>query len=312
MDSSTGLKQYFSQTFQEKLLRDVAGEKQHVTPATAMLETRREMADVDQALDAQKDDFQLKMENLAQRRAELERKELELQESLLKFDRFLKENDARRVRADNKTRDELELTMAKERQVEQLARELDQLRAKRDRNRKIIAQNETFERYLKGVLSESSDYAHIDEVIKRHGTLTATNVDLKEREQNTSRKMDEVSAQLATTLEESRVEKLYLNNKRRTLLKELEKLQGDAVDLETQHRQVQSNASKRTLLVGRVRMAIANLYDLVRERSKTAAGQGDSTDPVSQLDVIEKFIEDLKDITREFERGHIYGAEASP
>ena len=51
-------------------------------------------------------EFQLKMDNLQQRRGELERKEQQLQESLLKFDRFLKENDARRERAEKKAAEE--------------------------------------------------------------------------------------------------------------------------------------------------------------------------------------------------------------
>ena len=55
----------------------------HLT-ATRLLEKRREMAEVESALGAQKDEFQLKMESLTQRREELERKELQLKESLLK------------------------------------------------------------------------------------------------------------------------------------------------------------------------------------------------------------------------------------
>ena len=57
--------------------------------ATRLLEKRREMAEVESALGAQKDEFQLKMESLTQRREELERKELQLKESLLKVSLFI-------------------------------------------------------------------------------------------------------------------------------------------------------------------------------------------------------------------------------
>ena len=40
----------------------------------------------------------MKMESLQQRREELERKEYQLKESLLKFDKFLKENNAKKDR----------------------------------------------------------------------------------------------------------------------------------------------------------------------------------------------------------------------
>ena len=49
----------------------------------------------------------MKMESLQQRREELERKELQLKESLLKFDKFLKENDSKRARAIKKANDEV-------------------------------------------------------------------------------------------------------------------------------------------------------------------------------------------------------------
>jgi hypothetical protein len=88
---------------------------QHATPATQLLEKRQELREVEEALSAQKEvrsidahctltsafhtsytphhtfplwqDFKLRMDSLEQRRAELERKEFQLQESLLKFDR---------------------------------------------------------------------------------------------------------------------------------------------------------------------------------------------------------------------------------
>ena len=46
-----------------------------------------------QVLASQKEEFQMKMESLAYRKDELEKKELRLRESLLKFDKFLEEND---------------------------------------------------------------------------------------------------------------------------------------------------------------------------------------------------------------------------
>merc|ERR1712179_358608 len=57
------------------------------------------MAEVDLALNAQKEDFHMKIESLEQRKAELQRKEHELKESFKKFDKFLRENDHKRARA---------------------------------------------------------------------------------------------------------------------------------------------------------------------------------------------------------------------
>ncbi len=60
-----------------------------MTPATRLLERKREMLDVETGLVKQKEEFSMKMESLAQRREELARKETQLKDSLMKFDKFL-------------------------------------------------------------------------------------------------------------------------------------------------------------------------------------------------------------------------------
>ena len=65
-------------------------EDYELTPATRLLEKRREMIEVENGLNQQKDEFSMKMDSLRQRREELSRKESQLKESLIKFDKFLK------------------------------------------------------------------------------------------------------------------------------------------------------------------------------------------------------------------------------
>merc|ERR1712179_136788 len=114
---AVSLEEYFRTTFEDKLLVKMPErEDDHLTPATRLLEKRREMAEVEQALGAQKEEFQMKMESLQQRREELERKEFQLKESLLKFDKFLKENDSKRARAIKKANDERDLKKTKDKE----------------------------------------------------------------------------------------------------------------------------------------------------------------------------------------------------
>lgn len=52
----------------------------------------------------------------------LKKKDLELQESLIRFSKFLQENDAKRMHALKKAQDERKTREEKEREVEQLVR----------------------------------------------------------------------------------------------------------------------------------------------------------------------------------------------
>ena len=99
----------------------------HVSPATRLLEKRRHMFEVQEALDAQKEgvlltihfnthtqtpfppsraeEFQRREATFQRREEMLKKKDLELQESLIKFNKFLQENDSKRNRAEKKQLD---------------------------------------------------------------------------------------------------------------------------------------------------------------------------------------------------------------
>ena len=64
----------------------------HVSPATRLLEKRRQMFEVQEALNAQKEDFARREEAFRRREEGLRQKDLELQESLIKFNKFLQYN----------------------------------------------------------------------------------------------------------------------------------------------------------------------------------------------------------------------------
>ena len=67
--------------------------------ATRIMEKRRQLMDLEDALDAQKDEFARKVETLKRREDALRKKDLRLQESLIKFNKFLQENENKRTRA---------------------------------------------------------------------------------------------------------------------------------------------------------------------------------------------------------------------
>lgn len=67
-----------------ELPRSVPVQDEHdLTPATRLLENRREMQEVETGLARQKDQFSMKMDSLNQRREELVRKEVQLKVSSL-------------------------------------------------------------------------------------------------------------------------------------------------------------------------------------------------------------------------------------
>ena len=298
---AVNLEDYFRTIFEDKLLVKMPErEDDQLTPATRLLEKRREMSEVEQALTAQKEEFQMKMESLQQRREELERKEYQLKESLLKFDKFLKENDSKRARALKKASEERDMKRGKDREINRLQEETGSLSKVRDKMQKRLAKYVGFQQYLDKVLEKAEEFQEIREIIARYDTLTATHQDLFEREAKNQEKYEQERARLMKFTEEKNNEVLNYNNQLAQLQTELEKTQSIAVKWESQWTHIKNTAAKKTLLLGRIKMATHNLFMLVNGQLKTTTVI-DNTE--KQLEKIQTFIQDLSQITQEIKRG---------
>ncbi|EDV28519.1 uncharacterized protein TRIADDRAFT_51517 [Trichoplax adhaerens] len=284
---TVNLEEYFRTTFEDKLLVKMPErEDDHLTPATRLLEKRREMSEVEQALAAQKEEFQMKMESLQQRREELERKEYQLKESLLKFDKFLKENDSKRTRALKKAHEERDLIKSKDKDIIKLIDETQTMIKQRDKMQKkllkyilylFLSLVLTYQAYLEKVLEKTEEYSEIREITARFDTLVATYDDLIERERKNQESTEVEKGRLLKYKEEKNNEVMYYNNKLANLQTQLEKTQSEAA-----------------------KWATHNLYTLVNKHLKQTPLPLDQT--VLQLDKIQLFIMDLTQITQDIKR----------
>lgn len=89
------------------------GQLDKALPATRLLEKRRMVAQVQEALENQKIEFAQKEEILKKREETLRTKDLQLQESLIGFSKFLQENGVKKKRAEKKASDEIRLRLEK-------------------------------------------------------------------------------------------------------------------------------------------------------------------------------------------------------
>jgi len=297
------LDDYFRSTFEDKLLVKMPErESDFLTPATRLLEKRREMVEVEQSLTAQKEEFQMKMESLQQRREELERKENQLKESLLKFDKFLKENDSKRARAVKKSRDERELRKGKEKDIVRLKAEIEELEGERDRYQQKLNRNIIFQKYMERVQEASEEFSEIRDIISRYDTLVATHLDLLERDQKNQDNIEAEKARLTRFTEEKNNEILSCNNQLAQLQTRLDRAQSKAVKWESKWAHIQNTAATKTLLLGRIKIATHNLFQLVNKHLKQPIASVALDDTTSQLDKIQVFIQDLTQITQEIKR----------
>jgi len=297
---TVSLEEYFRTTFEDKLLVKMPErEDDHLTPATRLLEKRREMAEVEQALAAQKEEFQMKMESLQQRREELERKEYQLKDSLLKFDKFLKENDSKRARAVKKANDERELKKQKDKEIDRVKEETDTHAGQKDKLNKKLDRYTVFHSYMDKCLEAGEEFGEIRDIIARWDTLKATHQDLLERDQKNQDRIEKQRQDLMKYMEEKENQVLNYNNQLSGLQTRLDLAQSDAVKWESAWNHIKNTAAKKTLLLGRIKMATHNLYQLVKSHQNQVDELEDTTEQLSQIQI---FVQDLSQITTEIKK----------
>ncbi|XP_075709591.1 cilia- and flagella-associated protein 73 isoform X2 [Rhinoderma darwinii] len=261
------LREYFRAAFEDKLLvRMPDREDDFLTPATRILEKKREMIEVEQALNTQKEEFQMKGESLQQRRAELEHKEEKLKDSLFKFDKFLKENDSKRKRAQHKAGEERQLAAQKEREAIRLQAETIQLHTRKEKLLHRQVKNSIYQRYLQRVLERTEEFQEVQEMIDRFNTLMATQEKLLKRELEHQEETERERARLLHYQEETHSQILELNNQIADLQGELEGARAVVLEWESSWAQIQNTAAENTLRLGRIRMAALNLFQTITKQ----------------------------------------------
>ncbi|XP_074966369.1 cilia- and flagella-associated protein 73 isoform X2 [Phalacrocorax aristotelis] len=166
-EMSFNLEKHLHTAFREKLRlhRTVpAWDAAALLPSTRLLLKRREVAEVDQVLQSQREEFQHRMERLEERRQQLGQRKDQLRDVILKFDAFLKASAVRQERALQRAGEERAWAAGQGAEAARLHQELTGLLQRRERLARRLRSLRSFGDYLRDVLArtgQESRWAHI-------------------------------------------------------------------------------------------------------------------------------------------------------
>ncbi|OAF68876.1 Coiled-coil domain-containing protein 42A [Intoshia linei] len=294
---SFNIEEYFKLIFEEKLLLNVPykGDDQ-LTAATRLSDKKREIAEVEQALLAQKEEFQMKMEGLQHRKNEFHRKELKLKNSLLRFDKFLRENEMKKNRALAKITEEEKLKKEKDVEIEVLNEKIDFLKLDMEKYKKLCEKYGKYKLYLESIIEYNDDFNEVREILARHETLKINQNDLIDMEMENQNMLQDKKLMLLKYIESMSNESLNLNNQLMYLQNKYDKAFGNSCKWEQNWLHIKSSMSYKDLEISRIKMAVHNLYQLISKHQNIKKKNIDNMDTSFQLTKIKIFIQDLSDI----------------
>ncbi|EHH24516.1 coiled-coil domain-containing protein 42 isoform X2 [Macaca nemestrina] len=298
------LAEYFRLQYGERLLQmlqklpNVQGQSE--SPSIRLLEKKKETKIMHHNMLQKKKMFQRRMETLNLRWEELGVKEAQLKAHIQKFEQFIQENDQKRIRAMKKANKERELKRQHMQELSKGKQEMVALRLEHQRLSAKLQDYSIFNKYLEKVV-ENSEFEEIHEVIARYKTLVSMHHDLMQSAQEGQEKIERAKARLARYMEEKDDEILQQNNELARLQMRFDHARSNVIIWESRWAHIQNTAAKKTLLLGTIKMATLNLFQIVSKQLKEVTEVA-LEDTHKQLDMIQQFIQDLSDIWAEVKK----------
>lgn len=237
-----------------------------VSPATKLLEKRRMMYEVHEAFEAQKEEFKKQETQFKQQESEIRNRDLQIQEDLIKFCRYLQENESKKTRAEKRFVDEQKTRLTKEQEIRDLNLQLQELQRNSAKLERKVNSLKKYEEYLDLVYKTYPDqYTDMNEIINRYKQLETSNKTLETNHAEIEKKLEKLRNEAQYFEKEMTNEILQLNNDIATLQKKKEDLQNKKSDLQATVEHSNNEASSKNLTLGRILMAVNNIYARCQE-----------------------------------------------
>lgn len=127
--------------------------------STLLLKKRKEMKEVDDALELMKKDHKKRMDMCEERRIQFESKQAKLREQVWKFEKFIQENDLKRQRAETKAKYEKKQYEEKCKEIVALMATIQELETTCQQLQKQLTKEKKYEEYLEKI-TDQGDYGY--------------------------------------------------------------------------------------------------------------------------------------------------------
>lgn len=295
----------------------------NVSPATRLLEKRRQMYEVQDALDNQKARFAKEEETFRKREEVLRAKDLQLQHQLFRFNKFLQDNEAKRRRADTRAAEEMAQIKQKDEEIRDLEKQLMESKHQCADLEEEVARNMKYEEFLERVKDTCDEYSEIQDLVTRYETLESANRELMKDQTRSETRAEELRNEFQNYRKEQEMKTLALTNRMAALSSDLEEVRKMRHELEVKVDEARQEDSKHSLYFGQILMSVENLFlrctttrKGIKHADPTTGDEGTKgregedgeaegeesfrkkkENAIRELDVILNYLKDFKDIT---------------
>ncbi|XP_073948639.1 coiled-coil domain-containing protein 42 like-2-like isoform X2 [Choristoneura fumiferana] len=229
--------------------------------------------------------------------AELRSKELLLKESFISFNKFIRENQEKRDRAERKMAADEEALERKSRETDAMRMRVQEMEEVKLMMEKQVKDYTIYEDYLMAVVHKYPEFKQPLDVLNRYEALAAAKNTLADRQERDLEMLESARQEIAALTEEKKLFIMGLNNTLANLRWQYDKVRNRVIKWELALHRLKETAAKRHVELCHVKSAIWGLYVKICKQ-KGLPVEVKVTDFEQQLVVVMRALQELKRIYR--------------
>lgn len=178
---------------------------------------------------------------------------------MIRFCKFLQDNENKRQRAERRYLDEVKAREAKEREILEHKNEFNKQKRYAEKIEKKVAALKKYDEYLAQVIAANQDqYQDINDLTQRYKTLEMSNKNLEQDQQKREADLERLRNETSKVDKEKTNQILLLNNEIAGLQQRAEMLESRRNEITANLEGTTKNTFDENVYIGRIFMAIDN------------------------------------------------------
>ncbi|CAG9559327.1 unnamed protein product [Danaus chrysippus] len=230
------------------------------TPQVLMEQARRDLMEADEKLALKRNEEKENRRMMDEKWKELRDKEMLLKESFISFNKFIRENQEKRDRAERKMEADTEVLQRKTRETDAMRQRVTEMEEVKELMEQQVRDYTIYEDYLMSVVHNYPEFKQPLDVLNRYEALAAAKSSLAERQERDLELLESARRQIATLTEEKKLCIMGLNNTLADLRWRFDKARNRVIKWELALERLKETAARRHVELCHVRAAVWSLY----------------------------------------------------
>ncbi|KOC64934.1 Coiled-coil domain-containing protein 42 like protein [Habropoda laboriosa] len=297
-DTQKGVTEYFLSKQEDcNIKKYPEWDKPRVYPALEVVRARCELTKAEEILRAKWVEQEKRRKLMDEQWNNMKRQELVFRESFIKFNRFVRENQEKRDRAEVKIKEECERQRQRQEEIEDTTAKLNRMNDVREMMKRYVGEYKKYQNYLEKVVAETGEFNSISEIFNRYETLIEARTILSEHQDKNLELLEERGTEIHHMTEAKSQRLMALNNKLAKLQARRDKAEAQARKWETIVSEIKVTTAEKNLEHTQVKTCCWNLYQHICKRKGIPATVS-KDDVEQQLDHIKRTVLELKRIIK--------------